>query len=222
MQLQHSSTSLSVFERQDTCTPARAKPPAHEMHYNYRVECLHRTETHVLNVSCSVGERGGFSVTFTSGGFNSSAACEVSAGEGLHQQRPYPQTCCSSCWHSSQETCLKNTQGVMSCSARERGGFSMMSTSGGLKHRAARDVSAAAAGSGRPKQNEYLKKTQGVMSCSVGERGGFSMMSTSGGLKPSAVAGGPSVTRFTQSSCTCRGHCQARASNQTGATACEL
>ena len=28
------------------------------------------------------------------------------------------------------------------------------------------------------------------------------MMSTSGGLKPSAVAGGPSVTRFTQSSCT--------------------
>jgi hypothetical protein len=29
-----------------------------------------------------------------------------------------------------------------------------------------------------------------------------SMMSTSGGLKPRAVAGGPSVTRFTHSSCT--------------------
>ena len=28
------------------------------------------------------------------------------------------------------------------------------------------------------------------------------MMSTSGGLNPSAVAGGPSVTRLTQSSCT--------------------
>ena len=33
-------------------------------------------------------------------------------------------------------------------------------------------------------------------------RGGFCMMSGSGGLKPSAVAGGPSVTRFTHSSCT--------------------
>jgi hypothetical protein len=32
--------------------------------------------------------------------------------------------------------------------------------------------------------------------------GGFFMMSLSGGLKPSAVAGGPSVTRFTQRSCT--------------------
>lgn len=28
------------------------------------------------------------------------------------------------------------------------------------------------------------------------------MMSTSGGLNPRAVAGGPSVTRFTHSSCT--------------------
>lgn len=32
--------------------------------------------------------------------------------------------------------------------------------------------------------------------------GGFFMASMSGGLKDSAVAGGPSVTRFTQSSCT--------------------
>lgn len=33
-------------------------------------------------------------------------------------------------------------------------------------------------------------------------RGYLSMMSRSGGLKPSAVAGSPSVTRFTHSSCT--------------------
>jgi hypothetical protein len=33
-------------------------------------------------------------------------------------------------------------------------------------------------------------------------RGGFSMMSMSGGLNPSAVAGRPSVTKFTHSSCT--------------------
>ena len=32
--------------------------------------------------------------------------------------------------------------------------------------------------------------------------GFFVMMSTSGGLNPSAVAGGPSVTRFTHRSCT--------------------
>ena len=40
------------------------------------------------------------------------------------------------------------------------------------------------------------------MSGSFTERGGFFMMSTSGGLNPSAVAGRPSVTRFTQSSWT--------------------
>ena len=40
------------------------------------------------------------------------------------------------------------------------------------------------------------------MSVSSEERGGFCMMSRSGGLKPRAVAGRPSVTRFTQSSCT--------------------
>ena len=34
------------------------------------------------------------------------------------------------------------------------------------------------------------------------DRGGFCMMSRSGGLKPRAVAGRPSVTRLTQSSCT--------------------
>lgn len=33
-------------------------------------------------------------------------------------------------------------------------------------------------------------------------RGGFRMMSASGGLKPNAVAGGPSVTKFTHSSWT--------------------
>lgn len=37
---------------------------------------------------------------------------------------------------------------------------------------------------------------------SLGLRGNLSMMSRSGGLKPSAVAGSPSVTRFTHSSCT--------------------
>ena len=39
------------------------------------------------------------------------------------------------------------------------------------------------------------------MSWSLARRGGLLMMSLSGALKPSAVAGGPSVTRFTQSSC---------------------
>ncbi|KAF3850639.1 hypothetical protein F7725_012411 [Dissostichus mawsoni] len=48
----------------------------------------------------------------------------------------------------------------------------------------------------------YLKKSHPEMSASLALRGGFSMMSRSGGLKPSAVAGRPSVTRFTQSSCT--------------------
>lgn len=32
--------------------------------------------------------------------------------------------------------------------------------------------------------------------------GGFCIMSTSAGLNPRAVAGGPSVTKFTQSNCT--------------------
>ena len=40
------------------------------------------------------------------------------------------------------------------------------------------------------------------MSGSLAFLGGLSMMSRSGGLKPSAVAGRPSVTRFTHSSCT--------------------
>lgn len=48
----------------------------------------------------------------------------------------------------------------------------------------------------------YLKKSHGVMRDSLGDRGYFSMMSRSGGLKPRAVAGKPSVTKFTQSSCT--------------------
>lgn len=48
----------------------------------------------------------------------------------------------------------------------------------------------------------YLKKSHGVMSDSFGERGAFSIISRSGGLKPRAVAGRPSVTKFTQSSCT--------------------
>mmetsp|Transcript_7963 Transcript_7963/g.49175 ORF Transcript_7963/g.49175 Transcript_7963/m.49175 type:complete len:249 (+) Transcript_7963:1120-1866(+) len=40
------------------------------------------------------------------------------------------------------------------------------------------------------------------MSASLGLRGGFLITSFSGGLNPSAVAGGPSVTRLTQSSWT--------------------
>jgi hypothetical protein len=48
----------------------------------------------------------------------------------------------------------------------------------------------------------YLKNTHLEMSWSSERLGGFFMMSASGGLKPSAVAGGPSVTRFTHSSCT--------------------
>ena len=50
-------------------------------------------------------------------------------------------------------------------------------------------------------RGEYRKKSQAVTSSSLDFRGGFCMMSTSGGLKPSAVAGGPSVTRFTHKSC---------------------
>jgi len=48
----------------------------------------------------------------------------------------------------------------------------------------------------------YRKKTQALIKASSLLRGGFCMISKSGGLKPRAVAGGPSVTRFTHSSCT--------------------
>ena len=41
-----------------------------------------------------------------------------------------------------------------------------------------------------------------MISSSSAGRGGLVMMSGSGGLKPRAVAGGPSVTRLTQRSCT--------------------
>ena len=43
----------------------------------------------------------------------------------------------------------------------------------------------------------YLKNSQGVMRVSLAPLGGLSMMSRSGGLKDRAVAGRPSVTRFT-------------------------
>lgn len=48
----------------------------------------------------------------------------------------------------------------------------------------------------------YRKKSQGVIKDSFALRGGRSMISKSGGLKPRAVAGKPSVTKFTQSNCT--------------------
>lgn len=48
----------------------------------------------------------------------------------------------------------------------------------------------------------YLKKSQPEIRGSLGFRGGLSMMSRSGGLKPRAVAGRPSVTRFTHNSWT--------------------
>jgi hypothetical protein len=48
----------------------------------------------------------------------------------------------------------------------------------------------------------YLKNSQGVIRASRELLGAFSIMSKSGGLKPSAVAGRPSVTRLTHSSCT--------------------
>ena len=48
----------------------------------------------------------------------------------------------------------------------------------------------------------YRKKTHPLINLSVFLRGGWRMMSGSGGLNPSAVAGGPSVTRFTQRSWT--------------------
>ena len=48
----------------------------------------------------------------------------------------------------------------------------------------------------------YLNRSHPVMSPSEGFLGGLFMMSRSGGLKPRAVAGSPSVTRFTHSSCT--------------------
>lgn len=48
----------------------------------------------------------------------------------------------------------------------------------------------------------YLKNSQPEIRASLGERGGLPMISRSGGLKPRAVAGRPSVTKFTQSSWT--------------------
>ena len=48
----------------------------------------------------------------------------------------------------------------------------------------------------------YRKKSQPLIRGSLGFRGSLSMMSRSGGLNPRAVAGSPSVTRFTQSSWT--------------------
>ena len=51
-------------------------------------------------------------------------------------------------------------------------------------------------------QRAHRKKTHGVMSASCGSRGLRRITPWSGGLKPRAVAGGPSVTRLTQRSCT--------------------
>ena len=48
----------------------------------------------------------------------------------------------------------------------------------------------------------YRKNSQPEINGSLEERGGFFMMPMSGGLKPRAVAGSPSVTRFTQRSWT--------------------
>ena len=48
----------------------------------------------------------------------------------------------------------------------------------------------------------YLKKSHPEMSDSSAFRGGLSMMSRSGGLKPRAVAGSPSVTKFTHNNWT--------------------
>jgi hypothetical protein len=48
----------------------------------------------------------------------------------------------------------------------------------------------------------YRKNNHGVIKDSFALRGGRSIISKSGGLKPSAVAGKPSVTKFTQSNCT--------------------
>lgn len=53
-----------------------------------------------------------------------------------------------------------------------------------------------------PPMARYLKKSQPEMSGSFGDRGAFPMISKSGGLKPRAVAGRPSVTRFTHNNCT--------------------
>jgi hypothetical protein len=48
----------------------------------------------------------------------------------------------------------------------------------------------------------YRKNNHGVINDSRGLRGGRSIISKSGGLKPRAVAGRPSVTKFTHNSCT--------------------
>ena len=48
----------------------------------------------------------------------------------------------------------------------------------------------------------YLKNNHGVINDSFDDLGDLSMMSKSGGLKPKAVAGKPSVTKFTHNNCT--------------------
>jgi hypothetical protein len=48
----------------------------------------------------------------------------------------------------------------------------------------------------------YLKNNHGVIRLSLDDLGCLSIMSKSGGLKPKAVAGRPSVTKFTHKSCT--------------------
>lgn len=48
----------------------------------------------------------------------------------------------------------------------------------------------------------YLKNNHGVIRLSFDDLGCLSIMSKSGGLKPKAVAGRPSVTKFTHKSCT--------------------
>ena len=53
-----------------------------------------------------------------------------------------------------------------------------------------------------PPITRYLKNNHRLISGSLDLLGGFSMMSTSGGLKLRAVAGGPSVIKFTHNNCT--------------------
>lgn len=48
----------------------------------------------------------------------------------------------------------------------------------------------------------YLKNSHPLMRGAFASRGFFFMMSLSGGLNPKAVAGNPSVTKFTHSNCT--------------------
>lgn len=49
---------------------------------------------------------------------------------------------------------------------------------------------------------KYLKNSHPEIRGSLAERGGLFIISISGGLKPRAVAGSPSVTKFTQSNWT--------------------